>query len=406
MQKWLPELRKRMGTGPLSEPEKSGVLELLVLLMEMVEQTQPDEMQKTSFSELIATRVLANRNLLAVIRQQSAELEALKRITYNLTSNLELQALLDAVATEAMGVVKNARDVQIYLYQNDSLRFGAQLDSEGIRNKPHAEPRANGITYTCARGKEIILVEDMRSHPLYQDTPGDWFGSIISIPLMFSGSVIGVMNMARWNSGPFYQSEQRLLKILAEQAAIAIMNARLHEAVAMQALSDTLTGLPNRRALDRRLESEVGRASRYGRSFGLLMMDLDGFKAVNDTWGHAVGDQVLHDVARFLASSCRASDFLARYGGDELTMIIPEAGINIAQQTAANIQERFTHYAFPLPDGSIAKLGISGGLAIYPNHGLSATDILRAADEALYQAKRQARGSILLANEISTSKTG
>lgn len=399
LQKWLPVFRQRLANETLTDPERASMTELLIILMEMVEQTHPDGVAQDSLAELIAGRIFANRNLLAVIRQQTAELEALKRITYNLTSNLDLQTLLDAVATDAIGLVKNARDVFIFLYQNDQLKFGASLDSEGMRNKPYIEPRPDGVTYTCARSKETILVEDVRSHPLFANAPSDWYGSIISIPMLVTGTVIGVMNMGRWNTGPFSQSEQRLLRILSEQASIAIMNARLHEAVAMQALSDTLTGLPNRRALDRRLESEVGRANRYGRNFGLLMMDLDGFKAVNDTWGHAVGDQVLHDVARFLAASCRSSDFLARYGGDELTMIVPETNIETATQIAKNIQDRFAHYAFPLPDGTIAKLGISGGLAIYPYHARNAGDILRVADEALYRAKRQARGHILLAQD-------
>jgi len=222
-------------------------------------------------------------------------------------------------------------------------------------------------------------------------------GSILGLPLKSGETVIGVMNLSREQQGAFKPAELRLLQMLADQATLAILNARMHEALAMQALSDTLTGLPNRRALDRRLEGEVSRATRYGRTFAVLMMDLDGFKAIHDTWGHAVGDQVLHDVARFLAASARASDFLARYGGDELTMILPEASRNGAVEIATNIQTRFANFGFTLPDGSNTRLGISGGIAVYPTHAHTASDLLRAADEASYSAKRHARGTFVVA---------
>ena len=112
----------------------------------------------------------------------------------------------------------------------------------------------------------------------------------MGIPLVIGENVVGVMNMARWQVGGFNRAELRLLELLADQAALAIMNARLHEAVANQALSDSLTGLPNRRALDVRLEEDVNRSLRYGHPFAVIMMDLDGFKYINDTFGHAAGE--------------------------------------------------------------------------------------------------------------------
>jgi len=164
-------------------------------------------------------------------------------------------------------------------------------------------------------------------------------------------------------------------------------------------MSDTLTGLPNRRALDARIDNEVQRSIRYGRSFAVLMMDLDGFKAINDTWGHVYGDQVLHDVSQYMNEALRSSDFLARYGGDELTMIIPESDVSSASEIGEKIRKRMEDFELTLPDGSKEKLGVSGGIAIYPRHGRTASDMLRAADEALYRAKRHSRGSFVLARE-------
>ncbi len=395
-QQWLVTFQERLGTTDLSADEKKSYIELLTSLLDGLTNSElSGEYLKTA--EVLASRLFSHRNLLAVIRQQAAELDAVKRLTYSLTVNLELQAVLDSIVTEAMQLVKNARNAHIYLYQNNLLHFGASLDGHGIRNQELWVPRPNGATYTVARSKEMMVVEDLRKHPLFASAPVEWDGSFVTIPLIMVNTVVGVMNLSRWQPGPFSLSELRLLKLLADQAAIAIINARLHEAVSQQALSDTLTGLPNRRALDRYLDHQVNRTNRTGRPFAVLMMDLDGFKAVNDTWGHAVGDRVLHQISSFLSSVTRGSDFLARYGGDELCMLLPETNAVQAVQVGQHIQQRFSEQACALPDGSACRLGISGGISIYPTHARTASDLLRAADEALYRAKKHARGSFQMA---------
>lgn len=393
---WLSAFRKRLQKTTLPLAEQQSYFDLLASLFDgLLDVDAGAQYEQTA--EVLSSRLFSHHNLLGVIRQQAAELDAVKRLSYNLTTNLELQTVLDNVVTEAMQLVKSARNAHIYLYQNNQLRFGASLDGQGLRNKELWPPRPDGITYRAAHSKEIIMIEDLRLDPLFANLPDDWSGSLISIPLMMADSVIGVMNLSRWQVGSFSPAEQRLLKLLADQAGIAVINARLHEAVSRQALSDTLTGLPNRRALDRYIDHQVSRTNRTGRAFAVLMMDLDGFKAVNDTWGHAVGDHVLHDIAAFLNSISRASDFLARYGGDELCMVLPETTVDVAAQVAENIRKRFSGYASFLPDGSACRLGISGGIAIYPTHARSAADLLRAADEALYRAKKHARGSFQVA---------
>lgn len=394
--KWLTAFEERLQNTDLSFYEKKSYIELLTSLLDGLVDSDPSG-QYEQVAEVLASRIFSHHNLLGVIRQQAAELDAVKRLTYNLTTNLELQAVLDNVVTEAMQLVKNARNAHIYLYQNNSLRFGASLDGQGERNKELWPPRPDGITYKTAQSKETLVIENLREHALFNMMSEKWHGSMISIPLMMADSVIGVMNLSRWHVGSFSPAEQRLLKLLADQAAIAIINARLHEAVSRQALSDTLTGLPNRRALDRYIDHQVSRTNRTGRPFAVLMMDLDGFKNVNDTWGHSIGDRVLHDIAAFLLSVSRASDFLARYGGDELCMLLPDTNAVSAVQVAENIGQRLAGYACFLPDGSACRLGISGGIAIYPTHARTGADLLRSADEALYRAKKHARGTFQMA---------
>ncbi len=395
-QELLEAARQKLQDSRLSDEQRESLLQMLDLMVEMADR---DSGGANSSTAKLLANATHHYNLLGIIQQQAAELDALKRITLNLTSNLELQGVFDAVVTEAMRLISDARDAQIFLYQEGQLKFGASLDSKGIRNQLFAMPRPDGLTYTVARSKQAVVVDDVHKHPLFSNLISDMEGSIAGFPLMMGEMVVGVMNMSRFSVGAFTPAELRLLGLLADQAAIAVINARLHLAVSNQAMSDTLTGLPNRRALDARIDNEVQRSIRYGRSFAVLMMDLDGFKAINDTWGHVYGDQVLHEISQYMNEALRSSDFLARYGGDELTMIIPESDADSAGKIGEKIRERMAAFEITLPDGTRQKLGVSGGIAIYPRHGRTASDMLRAADEALYRAKRHSRGSFVIARE-------
>jgi diguanylate cyclase (GGDEF)-like protein len=396
----IPELLDKV----LSQLQENGIpaenrefiVELLQVLMTLAEDPSnialtPDTVQR------LADTLMNNTNILTALRRQSVEMDALKRITLNLTSSLELQAVLDAIVWEAMQLVSDVQDVHIFLYKDGKLSFGASMFADGKKNIPFAEPRSDGLTYTVARQRQVIIVEDVHNHTLYKTPPEQWAGSIIGIPLLMGERVVGVMNLARTQAGVFSSSEVRLLALLADQAAIAITNARLHQAVRGQALSDTLTGLPNRRALDEQLDTEIKRATRTDHSFTVIMIDIDGFKVINDTYGHDVGDDVLRRIAKSLSQGLRMTDCLARYGGDELTLILPDTGWPDAVTVITKIQDQITNLAIDLPDGTVTHLGISGGVAIFPRHAVTAPDLLRAADEALYRAKRQERGSFQLA---------
>jgi len=322
-------------------------------------------------------------------------------LSINLTSSLDLPDVLDAVVSEAMRLIENTRDVNIFLYKNHKLSFGAALDAEGVRNKPWSKPRSNGLTYTVARQGKMIIVENMRDHPLFVNSPTEWIGSIIGIPLKVGDTVVGVMNLARMTHGGFSNSELRLLSLLSDQAAVAISNASLHQMISHQAYSDTLTGLPNRRALDERLEEEIQAARRNNYSFAVIMMDLDGFKDVNDTYGHSTGDEILRLVFNQMARGVRTTDFLARYGGDELTLILSQTEMSSAQVVSEKIIEGMKKLKYKFPDGRKLKLGISGGIAIFPVHARNGADLLRAADAALYQAKKYNRGTFQVARGIT-----
>lgn len=393
----LAEARRALDERDMPPAEKDTLIKLIDILSASLQKYSQVSSETASLAQLL----IDNHALLAMLKQQADELEALKKLSVNLTSSLDLPDVLDAIVTEAMQLIPNANDVNIFLYSNGKLSFGAALDSKGNRNSAWTTPRPNGLTYTVARSGETIIVENMRNHPLFADAPLEWTGSIIGIPLKFGEEVVGVMNMARVNVGGFLPSELRLLDLLSDQAAIAISNANLHQIISRQAYSDTLTGLPNRRALDERLEAEIQSARRHNYSFAVVMMDLDGFKEINDTYGHSTGDEVLRLVFNQMARGVRNTDFLARYGGDELTLILTQADISSARIVTEKILKGMKKIKFTLPDGKKLDLGVSGGIAIYPVHARSGPYLLRAADAALYQAKKYNRGTFQVARGVT-----
>ena len=377
--------------------EKEGILKLVQALIEASEAAPPAR-KKDGQARTISKEIISKHSLLSLVKQQADELHALKRLSLNLTSSLDLQTVLDLVVSEAMRLVKHARTAHIFLYVENELEFGASLSAEGTRNKPLSMPRPAGLTRSVAAGGETIIVEDISRHPLYEETPNSWRGSIIGIPIKYNNSIVGVMNLSRTIVGEFTRAELRLLGLLADQAAVAISNASVHKQVTEEANTDPVTSLPNRRALDERLQEEIRYAKQLNAQFSVVMMDLDGFKAVNDTHGHAVGDEILNSAFNYLARNMRTTDFLARYGGDELTLIMRDSGLDAARTVTQKIVDLMFNYSFKIPDtNEQLKLGITAGIAGFPLHSRNAGDLLRAADSALYYAKKHRRGSFAVA---------
>ncbi len=380
----------------ISAAEKEGILRLIKILVEVSESNPPLQIQ-TNKDKSFTQEIISRHSLLTLVKQQADELDALRNLSLNLTSSLDLQTVLETVVTEAMRLVKHAHAAHIFLYAHGELRFGASLNHEGEKNKPISIPRKDGLSYFIANSKEILVIEQMSSHPFYKNQTNILDGSIIGIPLKFNNAIVGIMNLSRFNTGRFTRAELRLLELLADQAAVAISNASLHKRVAEQANTDSLTGLPNRRALEDRLQEELRYATRMKSQFAVVMMDLDGFKAINDLHGHVVGDEVLHAAFSYLAQNMRATDFLARYGGDELTLIMRNSGLEAAKIVTTKIIELIKGFQFLFPANQTAELGITAGIAIYPMHAENAGDLLRAADASLYQGKKHNRGSFVIA---------
>jgi diguanylate cyclase (GGDEF)-like protein len=174
---------------------------------------------------------------------------------------------------------------------------------------------------------------------------------------------------------------------------------KLRETLRFQSIRDPLTGLYNRRYLEEFLQKEIYRSQRSGKPFAVVMIDVDHFKRFNDTFGHEAGDMVLQELGKFLRHNVRGSDVACRYGGEELTLILPESSLENSETFAEKIREGVKHLNVKSRHQSLDGITISIGVAVFPQDGLTYEQLLESADGALYRAKKAGRDRVILASD-------
>jgi diguanylate cyclase (GGDEF)-like protein len=225
-------------------------------------------------------------------------------------------------------------------------------------------------------------------------------------------AALGVLALYdRVGGDAFDDADLHTLRTFAGQAGVAVHNVRVHEEAQRLSLTDPLTGLWNYRYLRESLRREVERASRFGRMLTVLVLDLDHFKDVNDTYGHAAGDAVLTEFARRIRIGLREVDVAFRQGGEEFVVLLPETdaygGAIVAERLGAAVRDRPVAIDPRRPDqADEIFIGVSIGVAVFPEHGGTAQQVLDAADDALYAAKNAGRDTYRLAESLDVTESG
>jgi len=343
------------------------------------------------------------------LREREEELSVINRCSAIITSSLDVQEIYDSFITElkkvvdinwaSINLIEDSRLNILALYSEigSAWKVGEQIPMRGTGTEWVALNNKALLESDLSQGGEFVTAK-------YHHKQG--VRTIAYLPLIAKGVVIGSFVVATGNPNAYSQRHMTLLEQLASQIAMSIENSRLYAEAEEKARVDELTDLLNRRSLDELMTAEINRHQRYGGVFSLIILDLDGFKAFNDNYGHLAGDKLLKEIGSVLKSTIRSTDQAFRYGGDEFAVLLPNTPIDAATQVADRIRRKVAAKA---KAGHI-PFSASLGLANWPADGVAADEIVAAADTALYRAKREggnrshcASGTLLELNDAPLS---
>jgi diguanylate cyclase (GGDEF)-like protein len=310
--------------------------------------------------------VTRERSLREQVMRRNEELEALTRLASTMTETLEEEPIIER-GLDVLRLAARTTSSALYLSGGDGLTVAATTgdwETEGAFAADHLD---------------VMGTELSGGH------------HVVRLALSARDRHIGLVTLVRPASDPVDEAELKLLRLLADQLAIALQNARDYREKLEQAIRDPLTGLFNHRAFQERLGSELARARREGYEVALVALDLDHFKPINDRCGHGVGDQALMAVARTISTTLRPSDVAGRVGGDEFMVALPGAGTADAQQVVARLRASLAD----LTVGPTREtLTLSAGIAVYPRAAEYQADLMRFADGAMYWSKSSGRDRV------------
>ena len=343
----------------------------------------------------IASSLIADR-----LRRAAVDLSALYETGRALNSTLDGAAIYSLILNivemdlapdiSALFMLESQEQLRLQVYKG--------LDDDKAADLEIAVGR--GIVGKVAADKQPISISDSNRKWRMDFAPG--IRAVMVVPLCVGEKLIGVLMVGKRASYAYGYENLRFLESLGSQAAISIQNAWLYRQTKEWASKDALTGIYNYRYFTERLDSEWDRALRYEKPLSLIMIDLDLFKNVNDTYGHICGDEVLREVARLLERQTRQTDITARYGGEEFGIILPETHYEDAYKVGEKLRKAVCDEIFTdRSNNQNIRLTISLGVANYPSTANSKTELIYQADQALYMAKTKRN---MLASPLDTAE--
>lgn len=367
------------------------------------------------FQAAILRDVSERERLEKLILRQYNSLNTLHLITLGLLNRRDVTDLLQFIVIEAEKLLEVSY-CEILLPQDDVLVAQAFTHNQPFQAGNRFTREQASLSWQVLETGKPVVLEDYsiwaRRHEIYAE---EGFHAAAALPLLVNDHCIGVLGITRKAPGyPFTDEHILVATRLADIAALAIENSRLYQEVKRLATMDELTGIHNRRSLTQMGEREVQRAARYGRPLSVMMVDVDHFKHINDTWGHAAGDMVLRGVAQEVLRQIRILDMLGRYGrlgadtenilgrygGEEFGLLFPETSLKGALVVAERIRTAIQGMSFVVPDETGREISVtfqvtaSIGVASMESSEATLPDLFSLADQALYQAKETGRNRV------------
>lgn len=343
-------------------------------------------------------RVEAERErLLLAEHEQRLLAETLAEVTLALASLTSSGEVLDEILHQARRIVPHSAS-SIALLEDGRFCIAR---SQGKETCYVEESQIGGmlprsdltLDHKVVQSRSPLIVYDMDQAPDWVAFEGtNWVKACIAVPICLQDRIFGVLRLDSDTPGQFSERDAERLRPFANAAAIALENARLFREVQRLANIDELTGTYNRRFFFELAERELGRTFRFGHPLSAVMLDIDHFKQVNDTYGHTIGDQVLRAVAQRCCENIREIDILGRYGGEEFIIILPETDAVGARATAERLCRRIAHTAIATDQGPVTITLSLGVATLNQNDNLDA--LLKRADQALYGAKQAGRNQV------------
>ena len=364
----------------------------LITIRDITERKQTEVKMKTAQEELfIINNKLEERN------RQNSLLSEMRELLQSCSNAEEVPTIVVSYATKLF----HGTDGALFLL-SDSRTALQSVASWGnfpkdVDNNIFAPDACWGL-----RQGRVYVVEDMKTSPICPHLKQSLSNAYVCLPLIGKGELFGLLHLGTKQSA---QEDQRqwdiaelkeIAVIFAEYLALSIANIKLSEKLTNQSIRDPLTKLYNRRYMDEIIGHEILRAARRQTGIGVVMIDIDHFKQINDTYGHETGDEYLMELADFFRLKIRGSDFVFRYGGEEFILILPESSVEATYKYAELLRKEIKNMKVHFRGQLLPSITLSFGIAAYPDHGLDTIELIRVADKALYTAKEEGRDRVVV----------
>jgi diguanylate cyclase (GGDEF)-like protein len=323
------------------------------------------------------------------------EVKLLGELNEWLQSSRSLDELFDMVSKFMTHILPNAEG-SVYVYSNSRDVLDGWASWNGGDHKDHIHPDScwglrRGRVYEYGSGEVTFVCEHAEPH---DGRPYFCF------PILAHGETVGLMHLRAHSADcENFAANKKLARMCAEQISMAISNVQMRDQLHDQSVRDPLTGLFNRRHMTDSLRKGISRCQSQGSRLSLIAIDVDHFKKFNDNHGHDAGDMVLRAVGSVLEQACDGDEVACRPGGEEFTLILPDTTPEDALTRAELVRQAVEEVTVRYGEKALPRVTISIGVSHYPSHGTMPQDLMRAADEALYEAKARGRNQVYVANQ-------